>query len=186
MCLMPVSYANHAWACLCRCDTPGVRAVLGADRPSDRTLLQYLGVLEQRSTEVLQEYVSLAAQGSDAASAQVAMVLHSSARAGPLELSIDPPSAVVPTLGDSSRANSAGSVGRASRRLPDPAPRVLAASAHSEGVSEPAAERPLDLAALAQRAQKAVDGRLESGLRVRLKGEGDPVLHPLPTAKRAD
>ena len=36
------------------CDTPAVRALLGSGGPTDASLMQFLGVLEQRTHELMQ------------------------------------------------------------------------------------------------------------------------------------
>jgi len=134
-----------------------VRAALGPGPPSSKTLLQYLGVAEQRATEVLQAYVSLAAGDAGDADARLAAVLAGTRGAVALELSVDAPSAATaPGSGAASRAGSAG----AHPRRADP-------SSAPGDVGKGAGDRPLDLAALAKRAQQAVEGRLESSVRVK-------------------
>lgn len=157
----------------CRCDTPAVRAVLGSEPPSDKTLLQYLGVVEVRVLEVLHSYMALSTEDPAAAATRLAGVLHG--RSGnPLEFAIDPPSAVPHAAAPPTRPGGRAAAGERPA-LAAAAPGGLPAGESSD------LDRPLDRAVLAQRAQRAVEGRLESALKVKIRagrqGGVPPSLH---------
>ncbi|KAK9805927.1 hypothetical protein WJX73_005724 [Symbiochloris irregularis] len=51
------------------CNTPAVRGLLGSSGVQDTNLVQYLGIIEQRAHELLQEYVVAVSQGDSKAEA---------------------------------------------------------------------------------------------------------------------
>ncbi|DBA84656.1 TPA: outer dynein arm assembly [Trebouxia sp. C0004] len=77
------------------CGTPAVRSLLGEEGVSEGNMMQYLGILEQRTNEILQEYVAAVAQDQTAAAEKAAMLMSatggSPAGVGS-EYVIDPPS----------------------------------------------------------------------------------------------
>ncbi|DBA80395.1 TPA: Outer dynein arm protein 1 [Trebouxia sp. C0005] len=57
------------------CGTPAVRSLLGEEGVSEGNMMQYLGILEQRTNEILQEYVAAVAQDQTAAAEKAAMLM---------------------------------------------------------------------------------------------------------------
>lgn len=57
------------------CGTPAVRSLLGEGGVSEANMMQYLGILEQRTNEILQEYVAAVASDQTAAAEKAAMLM---------------------------------------------------------------------------------------------------------------
>ncbi|KAL3134677.1 Outer dynein arm protein 1, variant 3 [Trebouxia sp. C0010 RCD-2024] len=57
------------------CGTPAVRGLLGEGGVTEGNMMQYLGILEQRTNEILQEYVAAVAQDQTAAAEKSAMLM---------------------------------------------------------------------------------------------------------------
>ncbi len=43
-----------AYVCFCSCNTPAVMELLGDEGVNEKNLMQYLGIIEQRTNEILQ------------------------------------------------------------------------------------------------------------------------------------
>lgn len=111
--------------------------------------MQYLGVVEQRTNELLAQYCLLADGGAtaDAAAEHAAAVLMGkSAAKAPLRFVIEPPT-----------STAGGAPGRAGEEP--------AAAAPAGGVGDE--ERPLSRGSLAARAQHAVAAKADSAMRIR-------------------
>lgn len=77
------------------CGTPAVCSLLGEGGVTEGNMMQYLGILEQRTNEILQEYVAAVAQDQTAAAEKSAMLMSATggAPAGVgSEYVIEPPS----------------------------------------------------------------------------------------------
>ncbi|KAK9838199.1 hypothetical protein WJX81_008429 [Elliptochloris bilobata] len=122
------------------CDTPAVRALLGSGGPTDASLMQFLGVLEQRTHELLQAYVAkVVAEGPGQQKRARALLAPPSApgsgEAG-AAITVDPPTTVPPPAGAASAA--AGSADG------------------SDGSGAEDDDQPLDRQALYQRVQRSL------------------------------
>jgi hypothetical protein len=131
-----------------------VLELLGGEGVTDRNLMQYLGVLEQRTNELLTSYFVLAADGSEEAAAERAAAVLSGRHAGaqaPLQYVIDPPSAggMLPPAAAGCRVVPRGDKDGAA------------------GAAGPEDERPLSRASLAARARRAVAGKAEAVIKIK-------------------
>lgn len=141
----------------CSCATPAVLELLGGEGVSERNLMQYLGVVEQRTNELLAQFLLLAADGSeDAAGERAAAVLTGKQTAqAPLRYVIEPPSTSGTALGSGAGL-----------------PAGLAAAASRAGDEEGCTaagdgERPLSRGSLVARARTAVAGRAEERIKIK-------------------
>jgi regulator of replication initiation timing len=85
------------------CDTPQVRELLGEGKVTDSTIMPYLGVIEQRANELVQDYVMAMVRDDGAAAEKAAQIMISPA-AAPAGIGsrfvIEPPSTIVPVDSD--------------------------------------------------------------------------------------
>ena len=130
------------------CATPAIMELLGDDGVTEQNLMKYLGIVEQRTNEVLSKYFALASDDSEAA-AERTVAVFTSKRAGtaPPEYVIEPPSTV---------ASAAAGEGEAGR---------LAAKAAAEEGGED--DLPLGRAALELRAQRMVAAKAEHAVKIK-------------------
>ncbi|KAL4431319.1 hypothetical protein ABPG75_006575 [Micractinium tetrahymenae] len=134
------------------CATPEVLELLGGEGVSEKNVMQYLGVLEQRTNELLAQYCMLAdsgsgAAGTDAATERAAAVLMGKGAAQtPLRFVIEPPT-------------SAAAAGGAGGRVGDEP------AAAAQGPADD--ERPLSRGSLAARARRAVAAKADSAVRIK-------------------
>lgn len=152
-------YCHH-----CSCATPAVLELLGGEGVTEKNVMQYLGVLEQRTNELLTEFCMLAADGSgdaaaDAGTERATAVLTGKAVAqAPLQFVIDPPSSTAAGAGAGAGAGAAAAG----------APLSRGAGEEGNGHGVPADdERPLSRGSLAARAARAVAGRTEGAVRIK-------------------
>eukprot|EP00899_Mesostigma_viride_P003312 jgi/Mesvir1/12982/Mv05993-RA.1 len=81
------------------CNTPAVMEMLGDQGVSEGNMMQYLGIIEQRTNEILQMYAAHQAMSTDgpAAPAYASILGHGpQTPAGTLQLNIEPPSTTDP------------------------------------------------------------------------------------------
>jgi len=90
------------------CNTPAVMEMLGDHGITEQNMMQYLGIIEQRTNEILQLYATnqAAVHGQDAyamgAQGALSSILGPQTAAGSTHLTIDPPSTTEDTELDSS------------------------------------------------------------------------------------
>ncbi|KAK3256578.1 hypothetical protein CYMTET_34289, partial [Cymbomonas tetramitiformis] len=82
------------------CNTPATREMLGSEGVTEQNMMQFLGIIEQRTNEILQMYAAHQQSGEDAA---VASVLGQGPQtaAGSTVIAIDPPSTTEELASDS-------------------------------------------------------------------------------------
>ena len=131
--------------------------MLGGEGVTEKNVMQYLGVLEQRTSELLAHYLLLASDGApDAASERATAVLTGKAAASePLRFVIEPPS----TVGGLAAGGAAGGADDA----------AAASLAHFGGPAFAPAEdeRPLSRGSLAARAARAVAARADTAVKIK-------------------
>eukprot|EP00887_Chlorella_sp_A99_P008164 scaffold12.g8164.t1 len=134
------------------CGTPAVMELLGGEGVTEANLMQYLGLLEQRTNELLERYAALAADGDASAAAERAVACLTSKRTGtaPPEYVIEPPS-TTPGVGAGAGGGAEGGAA-----LP---------SASADG--GPEEDLPLDRAALEARVQRVVAAKVEHAVKIR-------------------
>lgn len=142
----------------------------GGEGVTDKNLIQYLGVLEQRTNELLAQYSLLAADGSDAAAGERAADVLTGKRQGeaPLQYVIEQPS-----TGSGGSGVGPGGVASltASRSGTGGGTAAAAAGAADD-------ERPLSRGSLAARVSRAVALKTDTAVKIkavraaRLTGHG--------------
>lgn len=90
---------NSVWDMFNRigCNTPAVMDLLGDGGVTEKNLMQFLGIIEQRTNEILQKYFVLSTDDLDAATERATAILtgkHSAV--APVEYVLDPPSTLTP------------------------------------------------------------------------------------------
>lgn len=121
---------------------------------TERNLMQYLGVLEHRTNELLAHYCLLATDGSDAAAGERAAAVLTGRAGGvaPLQFAIEPPSS-----GSNGQAGAVGGVAGLGALAGPGAPAAVAGDR----------ERPLSRGSLAARAREAVAKKAEHAVKVK-------------------
>ncbi|KAI3424457.1 hypothetical protein D9Q98_010009 [Chlorella vulgaris] len=138
----------------CGCATPEVLELVGEEGVSEKSLMQYLGVLEQRTNELLAQYGLLATDGSDAAAGErtAAVLTGKMATAAPLQYVIEAPS----TGSGAGGAGPGGLLGtRAGGRNFGSGPTAAATGGGDD-------ERPLSRGSLAARVRQVVALKVDS------------------------
>lgn len=145
--------------CACRCATPEVLELVGEEGVSEKSLMQYLGVLEQRTNELLAQYGLLATDGSDAAAGErtAAVLTGKMATAAPLQYVIEAPS----TGSGAGGAGPGGLLGtRAGGRNFGSGPTAAATGGGDD-------ERPLSRGSLAARVRQVVALKVDSAVKIK-------------------
>jgi hypothetical protein len=137
----------------------------GGEGVTERNLMQYLGVLEQRTNELLAQYCLLATDGSDAAAGERAAAVLTGKAGGvaPLQFVIEPPSTGGSGPGAVGGISSLGAIARGSPGGNYAGASPLASTAAPAGDEE----RPLSRGSLAVRARKAVAIKADSAVKIK-------------------
>lgn len=147
------------------CRTEAVRALLPDDMPTDKTLLQYVGVIEQRANEILQQYLALATDDRKVAVDRVVKALTAATgiapNAVPLEFTIDPPSTAQPATEE---------IGP---RGPNRKTKQAEKGPHSGVDDENVLDRPMDTAELKGWSLKAAAAAVETAVKVKVQEGAD-------------
>ncbi|GAB4816542.1 hypothetical protein N2152v2_003588 [Parachlorella kessleri] len=145
------------------CNTPAVMELLGEEGVTEKNLMQYLGIIEQRTNEILQKYFVLSTEDADAAAERATAVMtHRHAAAGSVEYMIEPPSTV-------SGPDAEGKGGSMLQR------------GAAESDHETDDDKPLDRATLEARVHKTVARKTEVAVKIRAVR---PTAAGAPTGRR--
>jgi len=153
--------------CPCRHVSPAIDAALHDGPPSPGTLLHFIGLIEHWINAELEQYTHVLPQSTGLAwlhGARRGAGLGSTTSSGDLEVALVEPPSVCGSERSSRDGRSASSGG--SHRRGRVARRSLASSDASGSV------KVMDLATLAQRAQRAVAARVENAMAVRIRTVG--------------